>query len=808
MTFKRDDGLRSIRTFLAVLSILPFLIAGAVPIATLGLAVPAAAQDNAFKETDAVAKAATDLDAKEKQLDAVRANLSVQNPNDRDLMAQKAKIDDVIAALVVMKSQISPRLDEVAARLADLGTPPKEGDPVEAMEVTNQRNKLTVQKTKIVSILARIDDTNKVAVDLSSKISAARRALFTQELFAHADVSLDAMTIAVSSIGPEYSQLYDTMHNWLAFVFRFKAISLASALILSLVMMLGLRTILHRIFGPIIERGKQEEDPSYMSRFSVAFWGTILPSFAFSFFLVSSFLFLDMFNVLRPDIRQIIAAVFGFFGFVYFSISLAFAVFNPVSPKWRLVHVTDRGSYRLAAAFVTMAVVNSLDYVQSAISEVQGWPVEITVLKGLVAAILVGLVLILVSFVRPLPPKADIDAQRGRSWPLLAAGSFRILGAAIIFAALLGYVGLARFVATQIVLTGGLLCTMYIGIRSGKAISERDRFAETVVGRYIQRKFSIGPVAMDQMGILAGLLIYALAGIIGVPLIMTSWGFQPPDIRLWIYNLFTEIKIGGISISVVGIFGGALLFAAGLVITRWLEKWLDGNVMARAQMDPGVRNSVKTTVGYFGAIFAGVMGLSAAGINLSSLALVAGALSVGIGFGLQNIISNFVSGLILLFERPFKVGDWVATGTSEGFVRRISVRATEIETFQRQSIIVPNSQLINASVGNWTHRNKLGRVDVKIGAKAANDPRHLMGLLKEVAVAQTGVLRTPEPTVVFKDFTGEELEFEVRVFVADVLNGLTVRNELRLGIFERFRSEGIIMIDPTEKDDKEGLPDG
>lgn len=179
------------------------------------------------------------------------------------------------------------------------------------------------------------------------------------------------------------------------------------------------------------------------------------------------------------------------------------------------------------------------------------------------------------------------------------------------------------------------------------------------------------------------------------------------------------------------------------MLTRWFEKWLDGNVMARSQVDPGVRNSVKTSVGYFGAIVAGFMGLSAAGINLSSLALVAGALSVGIGFGLQNIISNFVSGLILLFERPFKVGDWVATGTSEGFVRRISVRATEIETFQRQSIIVPNSQLINASVGNWTHRNKLGRIDMEIAAKAVNDPRHVMGMLREVASDVPGVLRTP-----------------------------------------------------------------
>lgn len=792
--------MQSVKTFLATLSILLLLVPGAVPISGLGFTPAAMAQDAPLADEDAIAKASASLDTQQKQLDSVSAYLGASDINDRDILTRKSKVDDVLAALVVMKAQLNPRLDAMTARLADLGAAPKDDQPAEALEVTTQRSKLSALKTRTVSVLARIDDMTKVANDLSAKISTIRRELFTRELLAHADVSIDSMTYAVSTVGPEVSRFADTMGNWLGFVFRLKAMSLASALVLSLIMMLGLRVVLHRIFGPIVARGREEQDPSYMSRFSLAFWVTIIPSLGFAFFLGTSFLFLDMFNVLRPDIRQIIGSLFVFVGFLFFAIRLSLVVFNPAAPKWRLLHVSDRGSRQLMAAFVTMASVNGFDYVLSTISEVEGWPVDITVLKGLLAAIIVGLVLLWVSFIKPLLPTDELSLETGRPWPPLTVGLLRLLSAVIIFSALLGYVGFARFIVTQIVLTGGVVCTMYIGIRSGKAVSERDRFADTVVGRFFERRFAFGPVALDQMGIAAGLLIYIVAVLIGVPLIMMSWGFQPPDIRLWLFDLFTEIKIGSISISVVGIIGGGLLFVVGMLLTRWFEKWLDGNVMARSQMDPGVRNSVKTSVGYFGAIVAAVMGLSAAGINLSSLALVAGALSVGIGFGLQNIISNFVSGLILLFERPFKVGDWVATGTSEGFVRRISVRATEIETFQRQSIIVPNSQLINASVGNWTHRNKLGRVEVKIVAKAVNDPRHLMTLLKEVATSQASILRTPEPVVVFKDFTADELEFEVRVFVADVLTGLSVRNELRLGIFEKFRAEGVFMADPPAQE--------
>lgn len=169
----------------------------------------------------------------------------------------------------------------------------------------------------------------------------------------------------------------------------------------------------------------------------------------------------------------------------------------------------------------------------------------------------------------------------------------------------------------------------------------------------------------------------------------------------------TGFQIGNISISLMGLLTGVLLFVIGYLLTRWFQNWLDNSVMARGRVDSGVRNSIRTVIGYVGLCLAALVGISAAGFNMSNLALIAGGLSLGIGFGLQNIVQNFVSGLILLAERPFKVGDWVEAGTVSGIVKKISVRATEVETFQKQSIIVPNSTLINGNVGNWTHRNKL-----------------------------------------------------------------------------------------------------
>jgi potassium-dependent mechanosensitive channel len=203
-----------------------------------------------------------------------------------------------------------------------------------------------------------------------------------------------------------------------------------------------------------------------------------------------------------------------------------------------------------------------------------------------------------------------------------------------------------------------------------------------------------------------------------------------------------------------------------------------------------------------------LIGISAAGINLTSLALIAGGLSLGIGFGLQNIVQNFVSGLILLAERPFKAGDWIVAGGVSGNVKKISVRATEIETFQKQTVIVPNSELINAAVGNWTHKNKLGRVDVPVGVAYDCDPRRVHAVLSEIVEAHPSILKNPAPMVAFTAFADSSLNFEVRFFLADITSQVPVQNDIRFAIHERFKQEGIqIPFPQRDLHIKSGLPE-
>lgn len=731
-------------------------------------------------------------------LSSLRSQVDKNLQEDGILADLKVKADALVREALAITVDLRPRIDAIQTRLTELGDAPGEGQPAESASVTDDRARLNAARAEVNALTGQAEDLSIEAKALSDRISDIRRALFTSRLFEHTEINGSVLEDAMKSFAADAERVRRSITSWLTFVFKFKALPLAIAVFLSTALASLILFAEYRLFGRINRRDRTIANPSYLSRFSVAFFSTILPSLALSFFLASAYFLLDTFNVLRPDIAPIIASVFGLIGLVFFVTAISRAVMAPAEPNWRLVRLSNKGARDLTIAIFLMALVNGIDYVLSVISETYSSPVVLTVMKSFASSVVVGLLLFFVSFLRPVIAQSGDPAAPGRPWPRAISFTLRGVGAILILSASIGYVGLARFLATQIVVTGAVLATMYIGILTGKAISAPNQFGETRVGQFVGRQFRLSTVGLDQSGIAAGLFIYVFALVTGVPLILMSWGFQPRDLQLWLFNLFTEINVGTIRISIFGILGGVLLFVFGLVFTRWFQKWLDGSVMARSQVDGGVRNSIKTGVGYLGTGIAGIIGISAAGIDLSSLALVAGALSLGIGFGLQNIVSNFVSGLILLVERPFKVGDHVITGVNEGIVKRISVRATEIETFRRQSIIVPNSELINSPLGNWTHRNRMQRSEVPVSVAYDTDPQEVIDVLLEVVKERPDVLRNPDPHVEFLRFGASSLDFELRFHLADMSEGLHVRNEVRMEILRRFRARGIVMPYPHQ----------
>ena len=257
------------------------------------------------------------------------------------------------------------------------------------------------------------------------------------------------------------------------------------------------------------------------------------------------------------------------------------------------------------------------------------------------------------------------------------------------------------------------------------------------------------------------------------------------------------IPIGGIRIVPTNIVGGIIAFTVLLAFTGWIKRWIDKRWLRQIiSSDRGARDALVTIVGYTGFTISLLVGLSIAGINITGLAVVAGALSVGIGFGLQSIANNFVSGIILLFERPIKAGDFVTVGDVEGFVKKISIRATEIETLDNQDMLVPNSELISGRVTNWVLHNPYGRLRIRVGVAYGSDINKVKDILEAVSHENKSVItdgRVSPPKALFMGFGDSALEFELRVRIFDIKKRYDVVSELNFKIDEEFQKNRIII---------------
>ncbi len=467
------------------------------------------------------------------------------------------------------------------------------------------------------------------------------------------------------------------------------------------------------------------------------------------------------------------------------------AVFAPRLQDWRLIPLVSNSAAQVRILLISAAILFFLDGILKSGSTFFGSTEELIRLQSSIVAIIGAAILLMLgrkSLWRLDEARGTLHSPKTlHQWTTLrrlgnAAAMFAI------FAALVGYNALSLYIVTRIFfVTGVLVAAWFLRILIQEAINYFEGHATAAAKKDDAISEESEKLFFFWIGVIIDVVIFVLL----LPVLLIVLGVDWIEVRDWLRDAFFGFKVGSITISLAQILSAIVTFAFFITATRFLQRGIDKRIFSQAKIDDGVRNSLRTLLGYVGLIIGVVTAIAVLGVNLSSLAIIAGALSLGIGFGLQSIVNNFVSGLILLFERPIKVGDWIIVSSGEGIVKRISVRSTEIETFDKSSIIVPNSELISSAVTNWTHKDKYSRLIVPVGVSYNEDPERIIEILDKVIANNKSIVKLPKPYVYFSGFGDSSLDFEMRIFIKDIDHRVIVQNELRITVFSAFKEAGV-----------------
>lgn len=767
------------------------LALGFALVAALSFAGAARADDPALR------KVHERLEAIGSAFDSAKNALKQSSARDRDFVALRDRINPLRAEIRKHIGDLEPRHAAAETRLKELGAPPKEGAAPEDPRVTAERRTQAALMSELDGVLKQARLLNVRGDQLADAIDNTRRALFKQRLLTRTESILSpSLWMAAAKALPDETRNFAVLADeWKTYAIDSTPVgTLFLAFVAIVALIIGaflLRGMLLRYLNRRARRGGEVLQTSrsrdaYLTICRAAVDAATPPLTAFA--AIDIFSAFDLIPYRVDQLTNGVVVTIAIF-------SVGYAVTRAmVEPARRMIGFdapTANQLHRAVAGAVAVVAATALIFT---FHRVLGATSVLRTMTAGLMALLVG-----ICVVRVLLLQNRRTGEKSAGIP----NFIRFLGwlavAAIFLALASGHINLAAFTAARLVdaaiITGAaVLLLSLIDSAFAAGFSE-----EGSSRRRVASAIGVNPARLDLFATISAGLLRALLLVVALFLVIGGWRSSVTDVASMLDRFDLALTIGQSRLALGSLLFAIALLIVALIATRIVHRWLTQTVLPRTGLDTGLQNSISTMFVYLGVVAAGLLALAQIGINLQNIAFVAGALSVGIGFGLQSVVSNFVSGIVLLAERPLRVGDMIEVKGESGYVRRISVRSTEIETFDRSNVIIPNSELITNVLTNWTHANTLGRIKLKVGVSYDSDPHQVQKILLDAANTHPQVVKAPAPAVLLLGFGVYALEFELLCVVGNVDISGTVKSDIFFRILEEFRAAKIEIPIPQQE---------
>ena len=750
------------------------------------------------------------LDAARLQIDKAQKIIDKPPKDPADLLPLRAQVLAAGAQADAAAALLEPQLTSIQARLNELG--PVTPGQLEAPEVAILRTQLNKARAELDAQLKRARVLAVESGQTAGDISALRRSEFQARLGERTSSIMSSLFwTELKADLPGDMQRAKVLFNGLAATAQASGTRVwvsVGALVLVLLS-------LHWWAGQALLRLTTTRVPPGRLRRSLHAWTRVLlPTITAGLVAETVYLGLVWVVPLPEALGSLASRLAGVICFGGYVVGLGHALLLPNRPSWRLLPLPDKVALNLRWLPPFLALMIVLTWVVVRLTSQINASLVTTVaadcLIALAMAVAMGLALLRTDLTRR---QALRDPAAAANWPvspLWLSGLVTLVWLATagsLLALLLGYVALGSFVVHQIAWVAVVLGSAYLlavlvddgftTLLAPAPGTEQTSASELLTGAADRPADAFVKIRAQAAVLLSGvgrLLVVFLT----LMLLLAPFGEGPSELFERADKLQQGISIGAFQIVPVAVLQAVLVMTLCLAGVRIVRRWLKDVFLPTTSLDAGMQVWTATLVAYAGNVLALSLGLAAVGIGLERIGWVASALSVGIGFGLQAVVQNFVSGIIMLTEKPVKVGDWVSLGGIEGDIRRINVRATEIQMGDRSTVIVPNSEFITKTVRNVTHANPLGLVKILLPVPLAADVDLVRSLILEIFNAHADVVKTPAPSVELDSIDSAGMVvFNATAFVNSPRAAYGVRSALLFDVLRRLRDADISLLRPA-----------